>query len=880
MVYNSKTEEFVSALKEYQCVGVYIDIKKDLPVTAHKEYQTGKKPLVANLIDLINAEDLMVVLTRIEELSSVGSGSLRINCRFVPENKQYLICCEMRREKRLGKTIEYLFGVIMDVAEFNKNMESDPAQQELMRLKKNMEKFSALNPKSNDTGIVEIIGMERLAKIQIPLSDIPGLNSAIFTESGKFICSADSSQNGFDAHRYKHSRQVYIKIKTVIYAVWVIASDDALLIERYSAAHDVLADTLSNIANSYVLLYNEMVNTEHANKMLSETIEQQMLLSGIYNKVLNERNTVETMRAIINLTGEFLKLDRIMVYENIISEEKYRFVYEWGTAETAVMAPPEFAYLDYKKLIDELSSYETYFSSNPEHNVLGIDFSSYVASNLNGDGSNYGIIIYLINDKARVLTHAEKRLLRSISQIIAAVIMRCKDNEQLDITTNRLRDLAYRDQKLGIKNRTSLGIDVNEALESGQSGAVIAFRIPQIKNINKFEGHDYTDNLLIEVLNTVSGYDKVSVEPYRFSGKVFMFLLRGADKAAVKEFCDATIKRFEEPWSVEGQIKGMERYLGVAMGVALYPDTGETAEELYRTAEISMYKAKEYGVKSYAFYSDVFEPRRDDDYYCSQLLREAVENNMSGIVVEYLPVYSTSTNTDESATASRKIVSYEALPTLSQPINSQTYPSHLMTQIAEKLGIDAIINTWLIKCACEFCVRARAENPETTVSISVSAHALASGEIVAMVNSALEQTKLPAENLILQFSERIIAINYERFIVVLGELKKIGTPVILDNIGSYYTMSSIVRHSGISGIKADLNFLVGGFDECNDAYVEGLIKLAKEKGVSIGARSVESESQLNVGMAKEVNWYQGGFYSKAISEEEAITKVAELSLNP
>ncbi|MCL1903196.1 MAG: GGDEF domain-containing protein [Oscillospiraceae bacterium] len=857
----NNTEEFIAVLKRYQCVGVNIYVEKDMPITVNKEYQVGKKAVTANLIDLINAEDLMVVLTRIEELTNKGEGSLRVFCRFVPENKRYLICCEMRREKHLGKTAAFcLFGVIMDVDEFNKNMESDPTQQELSSLKNNMNSFSSSGA-SGYTGIVDIVGKDLLSRIQLPLSKNYGLSSAILTESGKFICSSDPNQVEFDVRNHRHSRQNYIKINNEVFAVWVIVSDDISLIERYTPAHDVLVESLTIISNSYVLLYNEMSNNENANKLLSEIVEQQMLLSGIYNKVLNERNTNSTVKAIVDLTGEFLKLDRVIVYENVSYEEKHSRVYEWDSERIKKSinmgaefkkSPIEFRYSEYPELIEELGSYETYYSNNPEHNVLGLNFSSYVASNLSGDGSNVGIIIYLVDNPVRILSHAEKRLLRSVSQIIAAVIMRCKDNEQLDITSKRLHDLAYHDHLLGVKNRTSLTNDIQKAVKSGKTGAVFAFKIPNIEHINSFEGHGYTDRLLKGILESFYHNEIVPAEPYRFSDNVFMILLRDVNLDETRKFCELTTARFNEPWVFEEK----EHYLRIVAGVSLFPNAGDTADEIYRTVGIAMERAQGYDINSYAFYSGEFAPERNDDYHCAQILRNAVNNNMEGIAIEYSPIY-------EMDNGEQRVISYEVAPMISHLMESEVYSPRITMMIAEKMGISSNIDAWLINKACDFCVKERIDSPGVSVSVGVSAHSLISGEIVSIAKNALNNSGLSADGLLLQFSERIVATNYEQFMKVLRKLSEFDVLAVLDDFGSYYVTSELIRHSGICALKADVVLFTGGFDdEFGEKYIAGLMKLAEKNGVKIGVRSIENESQLEIGFVQNADWYQGGYYSK------------------
>ena len=706
-----------------------------------------------------------------------------------------------------------------------------------------------------ERGIADIIGREQLFRIQSPLTAQRGLHTAILTPTGEFICSGEPGQTGFNPEDFAHVRKVSICAARAVYGVWVIASDDKGLIEKNALAHDVLGESLSKLTNSYIMLYNEMKHTERANKLLSETIQQQILLNDIYTKVLNERNSPSTVRSVMELVGSSMGLSRVIICEDVPDDKKYKTVYNWAASrELGVgneeLGRGEFAYDDYPQLIEELSYYETYFSNNPGHDVLGLDFTSYVASNLNGDGAKYGIILYIINEPARSLSNADKRLLRSVSQIIAAVIMRCRDNEQLDNTNHRLHYLAYHDPVLGVKNKVSLGLDITDAIESGNPGGVVALTIPGIKDINNFVGHDRTDSLIVKVLKWTGDYEKLSVETYRFSDKVFMVLLRDADAVAVKEFCDAVTERFRLPWSVAGG----EHYLESTAGAALFPNAGGTAEELCRKAIMAMYKAREYGANSYAFFSGEFEYAGLDDYHAAGTLRNAVENNMDGLAVKYMPVY------DRDGVIS----SCEAIVALTAPAELQSYPPHIIMQIADKMGLDVTIDSWVIKQACRFSAKTGMK-----VSVTASARSLTTKAIVTMVNNALCQsgeTPLPAERLGIQFSERVVAVNYDCFMAVLSELKKIGVPVILDNVGSYYATSNLLRHSGITAAKTDITLFTGKIDDFDGQYIERLFALARNNGVTVGVKSIDNAEQL--ALAGEADRYQGRYYCEAMSEEE------------
>jgi EAL domain-containing protein (putative c-di-GMP-specific phosphodiesterase class I)/GGDEF domain-containing protein len=753
------------------------------------------------------------------------------------------------KEKRFGKTGDEIFGVIMDAGE------PVPAEREqINQIKKSADKFS----QSGDFGIVDIVGRDLLSRMQLPLSETRGMHSAVLSEGGRFICSAEPKQLDFNIGQFDHSHKIYIKINNVTYAVWIIASDDYALIERYRPVHEILAECLTKLASSYVMVYNEMTNTEHANKLLSETIEQQMLLNNIYGKVLNEFNAETTVQSVIELTGEFLRLDNVIVCEDFPDAKKCRPTNSYCADNLESPKLDDFKYSDYPELIEELGYYETYFSNNPEHNVLGLPFTSYVASNLTGDGERYGMIIYVINNAERIMSHAEKRLLRSISQIVAAVIMRCKDNEMLGNTAQRLHDVSFHDPVLGVKNKAYLEGDVFNALASGVSGAVIALRIPNLKNINNFAGYGHVDGLIVSVLEHIAAYELLSAEPYRFSDKIFMVLLRNTAANGAKEFCDALIERFRHPWCFE---EG-EHYLEITAGIALYPASGTTTDDLFRAAIMSMYKAEEFGVNSYAFFSKEFENIEADNYYCTQVLRNAVENDMEGLMVRFTPVYS----------RENRIISCEASLALAMPVDSNSlYSPRELTKIAAKLGIDVAIDSWIVKQACEFCVKARENNPGFIVSVKATERALTTGTVVGMVKDALARTGLEADGLAVQFSERVVAANYDRFIAVLSVLKKTGVGVILDNLGSYYTVTSLMRHSGIRAAKADITMFTGKIDEFDEEYIKRVLKLARDNEVQIGVKSIQNEEQIE--LVQDVDWYQGEFYSRAVDAEDMILMI-------
>jgi EAL domain-containing protein (putative c-di-GMP-specific phosphodiesterase class I)/GGDEF domain-containing protein len=875
--------EFIDVLEKYQCLGVRIDTKKGFPVTVNKEYHHAfnntKKPFTVNLADLLNLEDYNVILNRMDEFSVTGSGNLRVKCRFLPDGKRYYICCDFKREKRFSKVNDYLYGVIMDVNEFHNSRHSDPAEQEL--IKKNLENFTT----GAGMGIADIVGIEQLSKMQIPLSFNPALKSGIFSPKRRFICSYDLtsiSKSEFSVSDFGYSFEHEIKINHQTSAIWIIASDDLAVINTYREVHKVLAENLSNLANSYVMLFNEMNNTRHANKLLSETIEQQILLNSIYTKLLNERNSFSTMQSLVDLTGDFLKLGRILVCEDEPEKMQYKIVYEWISnpplRESVLLNPTAaaFKYTDYPKLMEEFDTHDTYYSNNPAHDVFGLNFTSYVASKLNGDGSKYGVIIYLINDEKRFLGYAEKRLLRSVSQIIAAVIMRCKDNE-------RMYDLAYKDSVLEIKNKSSLIKDINALITSGETGTAVAFRIINIKDISNYLGgkSDELISVMVDSIKNIPMFKEIKGEIYKYSDEIFLLLFKQADNDIIKTFCDKLKARFDKPFELESA----EYHLQINAGIAQFPKAAQTAEELCQIAIMTMNKAAEYGANTYVFFSGDLNELETDVYSRAYILKKAVENDMEGLAVKYLPVHSAENDVvdifdDEESGITGNVTSCEVLLAFEQETSQAEHGIHtsnIIMQTAEKMGLDVTVNSWLLKKACAFCAEIRRKGAKNfTVSVHATARSVYTGTIATTVGNIAREmgADFPKGGLAVQISERIAAVNYDRFIKVLTNLNKHGVSVILDDIGSYYNVMSLLRHTGISAVKADVSAFTSVIDEFNKIYIDNIMKLAKNNDINTIVKSVERREHLEeIPLADYYQSHAGTAYSSILDEKEIINLI-------
>jgi diguanylate cyclase (GGDEF)-like protein len=601
------------------------------------------------------------------------------------------------------------------------------------------------------------------------------------------------------------------------------------------------------------MLYNEMDNSEHANKLLSEHIEQQILINNVYNIILERKDSSEALKAIIKLVGEYMGMRRVCVYEDFPEEEKIRLSYKWKSSRSPDSALPEYSYSDLGKIIERLEYTDMYISAqSPEQsdeNKLKLEYCT--AGNLNGDGKRFGIITFAPLSPGYVPTAQESKVLRSISQITATLLIQMKADEKLKEADDKLRRLAFYDPILEIPNRAMLDRDLDSELDSGGRGAAAVIKITNLQIFNELFGHEYTDNMLHDAAMFVSDMKVTGLTVYRFSGNTLMFLLRENSEEGVKELIEKIMKRFGQPWLHENG----EHYLDAGIGATFYPDGHSTRGEIYRAAALAMYKATEYGANSYAFYSDDFKTEADVNYSHIQRLHECVNNDMKGFSIEYQPMAAA----DGSLTDC-----YEAY------IRWDYLPTQKLVQLAESTGLDVAVDSWVIKNACLFCKKMQEHKPDFSVSVNITSRELHSGSIISTVEQTLRETGLGSGSLWIEIPAQAFSNRRDSVIHMLKRLHGIGVKLVLDSFGSDYEGLRLLKHSMFDMVKIDVSLFTNIFSEFDETWVGTVAKLAASLKDGICVKRVEDKEQLLQAQKFGFKYAQGFMLAQPVTGEEVL----------
>jgi diguanylate cyclase (GGDEF)-like protein len=201
-------------------------------------------------------------------------------------------------------------------------------------------------------------------------------------------------------------------------------------------------------------------------------------------------------------------------------------------------------------------------------------------------GQPLGLLV-LSSSEPNFFAHTETQPLESVADIFSSAIQNAN-------YVHRVKQLAYLDGLTGIFNRryfeTRITEEIERARRFGTELSLIMVDVDKFKSLNDSFGHLLGDEVLRQVSSLLSRQVRKIDVVCRYGGEEFVILL--PQTAPEQAFHVAEkLRRAVEEW----QFPGVPRVLTVSGGVAVYPDHGDTRDELVKAADAALYAAKEAG---------------------------------------------------------------------------------------------------------------------------------------------------------------------------------------------------------------------------------------------------------------------------------------------
>lgn len=172
------------------------------------------------------------------------------------------------------------------------------------------------------------------------------------------------------------------------------------------------------------------------------------------------------------------------------------------------------------------------------------------------------------------------------------------EKEELDLRASHLAIAAATDPLTGVANRNGLAHAAERLLQQPGAHALLLVDLDRFKAVNDQHGHEAGDLALVETARRLERHVRASDMIARTGGDEFVILLADRPErlqldAMLTRLCDA----LAQPIHYDGRVLS----ISASVGVAHYPEAGDTLQELQRAADRAMYEAKETGLAfSYA----------------------------------------------------------------------------------------------------------------------------------------------------------------------------------------------------------------------------------------------------------------------------------------
>ena len=452
---------------------------------------------------------------------------------------------------------------------------------------------------------------------------------------------------------------------------------------------------------------------------------------------------------------------------------------------------------------------------------------------------------------------ANMSLLETKNLVVAFKEMR----QQIHTRQDELEYHALHDDLTGLANRKLL-LDrleqtIHNAHQERTSFSILIMDLDRFKEVNDTLGHEVGDKLLQQVAKRLTHLLREVDVIVRLGGDEFAVLLTTAQEKQATIIAKKIINEFQSVFTVND----IPLYIGISIGISIYPQHGITAQILQQRADVAMYVAK----RNKTGY-DIYNPKFDK-YSLGRLsliseLRLAIDLNQ--LFMEYQPIIELKTG---------RVVNAEALLRWNHPERGKVYPDEIIP-IAEQTGLINHITYWIIETTAKYNKKLKESGIDIKITINLSVYNLQENDFVENIVNIFKKNEISASNFIMEITESVMMTNPEKSIDVLNKLDELGIEITVDDFGTGYSSLAYLKQLPLSKLKIDKSFIMDMIHDDNDAMiVRSTIDLAHNLGMQVVAEGIEEKENLDLLNILDCELGQGYFISHPLPDDEFETWV-------
>ena len=442
---------------------------------------------------------------------------------------------------------------------------------------------------------------------------------------------------------------------------------------------------------------------------------------------------------------------------------------------------------------------------------------------------------------------------------LRGAVMVFQDVSRAREDARRLNHMAHHDALTGLPNRVLLMDRIEQACANaarkGQGFAVGFLDLDHFKLINDTLGHAMGDELLQSVAQRLSAELRNTDTICRLGGDEFVLLLSDVSSA---QHALLVAQKLLQQVALPLGLGGREVSASLSIGLALYPDDGQNAEELMKHADVALYRAKQLGRNRCCLYDPAMALAAAQRLQMAQQLRQDMGRDRLYLVLQ-----------PQMDVDRGQYVGAEALLRWRSEQGSEIGPAEFIP-VAEESGLMVELGRHVMTLMGQLLLEfTELRDSALRLALNVSPQQLVDPQFPDDVDRLLRRTGLAAGRLELEITESALMGSPDESRRALLRLKALGVRLAVDDFGTGYSSLSHLKHFPMDVVKIDRSFVQDLDTKPGDcALVRAIIAMADSLGLECVAEGVETEAQIRLLKGLGCSLMQGYAFSRPLPPAE------------
>ncbi|MFW5823856.1 MAG: putative bifunctional diguanylate cyclase/phosphodiesterase, partial [Marinobacter sp.] len=405
----------------------------------------------------------------------------------------------------------------------------------------------------------------------------------------------------------------------------------------------------------------------------------------------------------------------------------------------------------------------------------------------------------------------------------------------------------------GFINRNLFFDRLQQAILRAERGnhrlALIHINLDDFRTVNESLGYRQGDELMLKLAERLrQGMRRVD-SLMRIGGDELAVIAENVDDSLdLSQIVRKLVAALNDPVTVAGNMVGVT----ASLGVATFPEAGDTPETLLRRANRAMFEAKRDSGTSYRFYNHQLHISAGHQLRLEGDLRNALRSGE--LELYYQPRIDLITG---------EVRGVECLLRWNHPERGLVMPDEFIPA-AERSGLIVPIGYWVIEQACaRLQESADLGFPGLVFAVNLSFRQFHDRKMTETIFRIIFNANVDTSLLELELTESAMMHDPDYARRCLRELSQLGISFALDDFGTGYSSLTNLQHLPISLVKIDKSF-VQALGETGDSehIIRAIISLAHSLQMSVVAEGVETEGQLEFLRDQHCDEVQGYYYAR------------------